>query len=107
MVTAAVVLASAAVWAAGQGEGRDGRDSNPPSRRAKNVILFIGDGMGVSTVTATRVYSVGVSGELVIDQFALHRTFAHVFRRLDHAGQRANDDGDDDGGQHEPGCHRV
>lgn len=28
----------------------------PPPPRAKNVILFIGDGMGVSTVTAARIY---------------------------------------------------
>jgi alkaline phosphatase len=47
--------------------------------RARNVILFVGDGMGVSTVTATRVYSVGVGGQLVIDQFphtALSRTYS-------------------------------
>lgn len=37
--------------------------------RAKNVILFIGDGMGVSTITAARVFSVGVDGQLVVDQF--------------------------------------
>ncbi len=44
---------------------------------AKNVILFVGDGMGVSTVSATRVLSVGVDGNLVVDQFphvALSRT---------------------------------
>lgn len=29
---------------------------NPNDRHAKNVILFIGDGMGVSTVTASRIY---------------------------------------------------
>lgn len=37
-----------------------------PSQRAKNVILFIGDGMGVSTVTAARIFdgqSRGLSGE--------------------------------------------
>ena len=37
--------------------------STPP---AKNVILFIGDGMGISTVTAARIYdgqSRGESGE--------------------------------------------
>ena len=28
----------------------------PPPERAKNVILFIGDGMGISTVTAARIY---------------------------------------------------
>lgn len=48
-----------------------------PSGRAKNVIVFIGDGMGVSTIAATRVLSVGVNGDLVMDQFphsALSRT---------------------------------
>jgi alkaline phosphatase len=47
------------------------------SGRARNVILFIGDGMGVSTISATRVFSVGVDGDLVMDQFphsALSRT---------------------------------
>ncbi|MEO5823407.1 MAG: alkaline phosphatase [Vicinamibacteraceae bacterium] len=59
----------------------DGRESSPPKyqgRRAKNVIFFVGDGMGVSTITATRVYSVGVAGQLVVDQFpytALSRTY--------------------------------
>lgn len=45
--------------------------------RAKNVVLFIGDGMGISTIGATRVFSVGVDGNLVMDQFphsALSRT---------------------------------
>lgn len=38
----------------------------PNTRQAKNVILFVGDGMGISTVTATRIYdgqSRGESGE--------------------------------------------
>lgn len=45
--------------------------------RAKNVILFIGDGMGISTIAATRIFSVGVDGNLVMDQLphaALSRT---------------------------------
>ena len=40
------------------------RDFNP--RRAKNVILFVGDGMGISTVTAARILDGqlrGVDGE--------------------------------------------
>ena len=48
-------------------------------RKARNVIFFIGDGMGVSTVTAARVFSVGVDGQLVLDQFphtALSRTYS-------------------------------
>ena len=49
--------------------GRDPQCRGRHFAQAKNVILFVGDGMGVSTVTATRIYSVGVDGELVMDQF--------------------------------------
>jgi alkaline phosphatase len=34
---------------------------------AKNVIFFLGDGMGINTLTATRIYAVGESGDLTID----------------------------------------
>ncbi len=37
-----------------------------PAERAKNVILFIGDGMGISTITAARIYAgqkLGQTGE--------------------------------------------
>lgn len=34
----------------------DAKHLNPNERHAKNVILFIGDGMGVSTITASRIY---------------------------------------------------
>ena len=76
---AVLALATAATRAGGVFDGQDGRDDDGARRRAKNVILFIGDGMGVSTVTATRVYSVGVAGQLVVDQFpytALSRTYS-------------------------------
>ena len=43
--------------------GDDDRDGGRKRAKAKNVILFIGDGMGVSTIAATRVFSVGVAGE--------------------------------------------
>jgi alkaline phosphatase len=46
-------------------------------RHARNVIVFIGDGMGISTIAATRIFSVGVDGNLVMDQLphaALSRT---------------------------------
>lgn len=75
---AAIVAAVSAGVAAGGGfDGRD--DEREPKKRAKNVIFFVGDGMGVSTITATRVYSVGVSGQLVVDQFpytALSKTYS-------------------------------
>jgi alkaline phosphatase len=34
----------------------DAKHLHPNERHAKNVILFIGDGMGVSTITAARIY---------------------------------------------------
>lgn len=37
-----------------------------PKNRAKNVILFVGDGLGVSTITAGRIFAgqkLGISGE--------------------------------------------
>ena len=46
--------------------------------KAKNVILFIGDGMGVSTITAARIFdgqSKGMSGE---DNKLSFETFPHL-----------------------------
>lgn len=72
-----LILAGAALQA-GEDGGR-AADTRSVGRRAKNVIFFVGDGMGVSTITATRVFSVGVAGELVMDKFpytALSRTYS-------------------------------
>ncbi len=33
----------------------------------KNVVFFLGDGMGMTTLTAARIYKVGEDGELTID----------------------------------------
>ena len=81
------IAAGAAVgvfaWAgtmAGAQDASGAQDGTTQFRsRARNVIFFVGDGMGVSTVTAARVFSVGVAGQLVMDQFpytALSRTYA-------------------------------
>ena len=49
-------LSSATSWFdAGKLAVADARKLQKNIRRAKNVILFVGDGMGVSTVTATRI----------------------------------------------------
>lgn len=43
-----------------------GTMSTPQAGKAKNVILFVGDGMGISTITAARIFdgqSKGMSGE--------------------------------------------
>lgn len=39
------------------------------SRRAKNVILFVADGMGPSTVTAARIYKEKEEGHLIWERF--------------------------------------
>lgn len=44
----------------------DETSGNGMKSKAKNVIIFIGDGMGLSTVTAARIYKgqqMGKSGE--------------------------------------------
>lgn len=45
----------------------DDEASRAEGRPAKNVILFIGDGMGVSEVTAARYYHYGVKGRMKFD----------------------------------------
>ncbi len=63
------------------------KTQQPPN--TKNVIFFVGDGMGVSTITAARIFSVGVDGELTIDQFpftALSKTYTSDFITPDSAG---------------------
>lgn len=82
VTTAALAVVSAGVMAqSGPAQGRAERSGDEwgGRGRAKNVIFFVGDGMGVSTITATRVYSVGLDGQLVVDQFpytALSKTYS-------------------------------
>jgi alkaline phosphatase len=66
----------------------------PRTGRARNVILFIGDGMGVSTVTGARIHQGqrrGVDGEsnrLAMEQLpflALSRTYTHDAQVADSA----------------------
>lgn len=61
---------------------------------ARNVILFIGDGMGISTITAARIYagqSAGVDGEsfhLAMETLpwsALSKTYSHDYQVSDSA----------------------
>lgn len=39
------------------------------TRRAKNVVLFVGDGMGINTMTASRIYKHGEQGRLTWETF--------------------------------------
>ncbi|MCL9998181.1 MAG: alkaline phosphatase [Erythrobacter sp.] len=57
---AALLLASAAATPT---LAKERRAKPPEEPRAKNVILFIGDGMGISTITAARIYDGQKRGE--------------------------------------------
>jgi alkaline phosphatase len=59
-IIAALLLASAATTPA---LAKERRHAPPAEPKAKNVILFIGDGMGISTITAARIYDGQKRGE--------------------------------------------
>ncbi|HEU0034314.1 MAG TPA: alkaline phosphatase [Kofleriaceae bacterium] len=42
-------------------------DADKPVTGARNIIFFLGDGMGVATQTAARIYAYGEAGQLVMD----------------------------------------
>lgn len=54
------------------------QDRQPETRRAKNVILFVGDGMGVSTVTAARIREGQLAGGPGEEHLLFFETFPHV-----------------------------
>jgi len=59
---------------------------------AKNVIFFLGDGMGPATVTATRIYKYGEDGKLHMESLprtARIRTYAHDAQTTDSAPSMA------------------
>ena len=56
--------------------------------QAKNIIFFLGDGMGINTLTAARIYAVGEDGELAIDtlpESAFVKTFSNDAQVTDSA----------------------
>ncbi len=60
----------------------------PVVEAPKNVIFFLGDGMGMNTLTAARIYSVGEDGELTIDtlpETAFVKTFSNDAQVTDSA----------------------
>lgn len=50
---------------------------HPPAAK-KNVLFFLGDGMGITTLTAARIYSVGEEGELAVDRLP-ETAFVHTY----------------------------
>ena len=53
---------------------------SPIDGRARNVIFFLGDGLGINTLTAARIFHAGEEGELTIDRLpesAFVKTFSN------------------------------
>lgn len=47
----------------GQRAVQEAKQHQPKTARAKNIILFVGDGMGISTITAARILDGQLRGE--------------------------------------------
>lgn len=59
-----------------------------PLKQPHRVVFFLGDGMGITTLTAARIYAVGEDGQLPIDQLpesAFVRTFSEDAQVTDSA----------------------
>lgn len=68
------------------------QDVNAVDQRAKNVIFFLGDGMGINTLTAARIFAAGEDGELAIDKLpesAFVKTFSNDAQVTDSAASMA------------------
>jgi Alkaline phosphatase len=79
---------------AGQAELKRLIADRPNNRKARNVIIFIGDGMGVSTLTAGRIFEgqqMGLDGESFVVEMdrlphtALVKTYSHDSQVADSA----------------------
>ena len=66
--------------------------SNDETVIPKNVIFFLGDGMGLTTMTAARIYKAGEDGELTIDtlpETAFIKTYSNDAQVTDSAPSMA------------------
>lgn len=80
----AALAAAIAIGVAGCG----GSDNGGP----KNVIFFLGDGMGMTTMTAARIYKVGEDGDLTMDtlpETAFVKTYSNNAQVTDSAPSMA------------------
>lgn len=68
VVAALMVITTAAVGSGGHDDHSSALAHAIDKGRAKNVILFIGDGMGDSEITIARNYHVGAAGRLTMDK---------------------------------------
>ncbi|MBS0609035.1 MAG: alkaline phosphatase, partial [Proteobacteria bacterium] len=69
-------------------------DNSAPATAAapKNILFFLGDGMGLTTQTAARIYKVGEAGDLTMDllpETAFIRTYSNSAQVTDSAPSMA------------------
>ena len=86
-----VFLAVAAATALLAGCGGNSNNSSTADA-PKNVIFFLGDGMGMTTQTAARIYKVGEDGELTMDtlpESAFVKTYSNNAQVTDSAPSMA------------------
>lgn len=62
----------------GQTALKAARDRTPDTGHARNIILFIGDGMGISTVTAARIFAGQEQGRPGEEHVLSFENFSHV-----------------------------
>lgn len=77
---AAMLAGCAAVPPASQAPSQPLAQQAQVEQRARNVIFFLGDGMGLNTLTAARIFHAGEEGELTIDRLpesAFVKTFSN------------------------------
>ncbi len=63
---------------AGQERLKQAKTNRPVRHHAKNVILFVGDGMGIATVTASRIMAGQMKGGRGEDNVLSFETFPYV-----------------------------
>jgi len=83
-VAVAALLAGCSQSGSSNATSTEGQTSGTPT----NVIFFLGDGMGMTTMTAARIYAVGEDGELTMDtlpETAFVKTFSNDAQVTDSA----------------------
>jgi len=91
-LAAATLLAALTGCAATPPASIQAAGANAVDARAKNIIFFLGDGMGINTLTAARIYAVGEDGELAIDKLpesSFVKTFSNDAQVTDSAASMA------------------
>lgn len=87
-VAAALAMAACGSDGTSSNAGTAAPDAGTPTTPAKNVVFFLGDGMGMTTMTAARIYKVGEDGELTMDtlpETGFVRTFSNNAQVTDSA----------------------